>query len=91
MSINFFQRPSQVGFLALKLMPQAPFITRPKDIKCIANKFNTFFVSIDENLANLIAVPSRTARDWLRSPCQVVGNHFTQFCHSAASSTGREI
>ena len=44
-------------------------ITTPKDI---AYKFNTFFVSIGENLANLIAVPPRTALDWLRSSCEAV-------------------
>ena len=48
-------------------------ITTPKDI---ANKFNTFFVSIGENLENLIAVPSRTALDWLRSSCEAVGDQF---------------
>ena len=71
MSINFFQRPIQVGSLALKSMAAHT----PKDIY-IANKFNTFFVSIGENLANLIAVPPRTALDWLRSSCEAVGDQF---------------
>ena len=48
-------------------------ITTPKDI---ANKFNTFFVSIGENLDNLIAVPCRTALDWLRFSCEAVGDQF---------------
>ena len=50
-------------------------ITRPTP-KDIAIKFNTFFVSIGENLANLIAVPPRTALDWLRSSCEAAGDQF---------------
>ena len=33
-------------------------------------------MSIGENLENLIAVPSRTALDWLRSLCEAVGDQF---------------
>ena len=33
-------------------------------------------MSIGENLANLIAVPSRTALDWLRSSCEAVSEQF---------------
>ena len=44
-------------------------ITTPKDI---ANKLPTFLCQ----LVHLIAVPSRTALDWLWSSCEVVGDQF---------------
>ena len=71
MSINFFRKTKSSGIPSLEI--DGCLITTPKDI---ANKFNTLFLSIGENLANLIAVPSRTALDWLRSSCEAVGDQF---------------
>ena len=68
---ELFLKTKSSGIPSLEI--DGRLITTPKDI---ANKFNTFFVSIGENLANLIAVPSRTAHDWLRSSCEAVGDQF---------------
>ena len=68
---KLFSKTKSSGISSLKI--DGCLITTPKDI---ANKFTTFFVSIGENLANLIVVPSRTALDWLRSSCEAVGDHF---------------
>ena len=55
---KLFPKTKSSGIPSLEI--DGCLITTPKDI---ANKFNTFFVSIGENLANLIAEPSRTALD----------------------------
>ena len=68
---KLFLKTKSSGIPSLEI--DGRLITTPKDI---ANKFNTFFVSIGENLVNLIAVPSRTALDWLRSSCEAVGDEF---------------
>ena len=67
---KLFLKTKSSGIPSLEI--DGHLITTPKDI---ANKFNTFFVSIGENLVNLMAVPSRTALDWLRSSCEAVGDH----------------
>ena len=68
---KLFPKTKSSGIPSLEI--DGRLITTPKDI---ANKFNNFFVSIGENLANLIAVPSRSALDWLRSSCEAVGDQF---------------
>ena len=68
---KLFPKTKSSGISSLKI--DGRLITTPKDR---ANKFNTFFVSIGDNLANLFAVPSRTAPDWLRSSCEAVGDQF---------------
>ena len=68
---KLFPKTKSSGIPSLEI--DGSLITTPKDI---ANKFNTFFVSIGEKLANLIAVPPRTALDWLRSSCKAVGDQF---------------
>ena len=68
---KLFPKTKSSGIPSLEI--DGRLITTPRDI---ANKFNTFFVSIGENLANLIAVPSRTALDWLRSSYEAVSDQF---------------
>ena len=68
---KLFPKTKSSGIPGLQI--DGSLITTPKDI---ANIFNTFFVSIGENMANLIAVPPRTALDWLRSSCEAVGDQF---------------